>query len=198
MLSVFLTRTNDERGAWLRLPSSPASMGEAYVQLDQFAGADSPALITQVKGANGFQDYLKGYSTDDPEQLGKLDDFSRRLGEYSIMHRDLLVGAVTVENSETIEDVLQVMDNLDQYQSLPNIYDTRELGYYLVEEGAVRIDLSAWEYLDYEKVGAQYERTHPGAYADGLRSLCGLLRTLLRRGRAVLRGLRGLRAPRRL
>lgn len=167
MISVFLTRTNDERGAWLWLPSTPGSLGEAYARLDQFAGPESPALITQVRGAEGYQEYLKGYTTDDPEQLRKLDEFAIQLGGYATMQRDLLSGALDAENCETIEEVLRVMEHLEQYQALPNIYDATELGYYLVEEGVIRVDRAAWKYLDYEKVGAQYERDHPGAYVDG-------------------------------
>lgn len=167
MISIFLTRTGDDRGVWLRLPSSPGGIGEAYTQLDQFAGPDSHALVTQVKGAEGFQDYLKGCTTDDPEQLWKLNEFANRLDGYSTMQWDLLNGALASENSETIEDVLQVMEHLDQYQALPNIYDATELGHYLVEEGVIQVDRAAWQYLDYAKVGAQYEQAHPGAYIDG-------------------------------
>lgn len=167
MISIFLTRTGDDRGVWLKLPSSPGSIGEAYTRLDQFAGPDSPALVAQVKGAEGFQDLLKGCTTDDPEQLRTLDKFAKQLGEYSTMQRDLLSGALNAENSETIGDVLQVMEHLDQYQALPNIYDATELGHYLVEEGVIQVDRAAWQYLDYAKVGSQYERAHPGAYVDG-------------------------------
>ena len=168
MLSVFLSRTNDDHGVWLRLPSTPSSLGEAYARLDPLAPPGTPTLITGVMGVpEHFLDYLKGYTPDDPEQLRKLEAFAVQYGEYTTMQRDLLSGALDAENSETIEDVLRVMEHLDQYQALPNIYDTKELGFYLVEEGVVQVERSAWQYLDYEKVGGQYEKGHPGAYVDG-------------------------------
>ncbi|MDD3193018.1 MAG: hypothetical protein PHE47_04100 [Oscillospiraceae bacterium] len=48
MIALHLTRTDDDKGIYLKLPSSPAEIGEVFAELDAISTDTSTTKITEV------------------------------------------------------------------------------------------------------------------------------------------------------
>lgn len=166
MLKVLLTRTNEENGVWLSLPSTSADMGEAYATLDNLNDAES--LDTRITGVEtsipNLCQYLLGKSTDDFNILKELDFIARRIDNFTESEEILFSGALDIESISTLADIINLTYSLEGYELYPNVSTTKELGQYLVESGIIQIHESALPYIDYEKVVAEYEVNNAGTY----------------------------------
>lgn len=162
MLKVYLTRGNQGQGVWLDLPTSPAEMGEAYATLDSI---DSENLDTRISATMSSVPNLKMY-IHEHDSLKQLDTLAEKIAEMSDRDAAIFSGALDLESVNGIEDVMRIANNLRDYELFPDVTTPRELGIYLVESGDVDIHESAWPYLDYERVAAEYESNHGGAYTN--------------------------------
>ncbi|MFT9494448.1 antirestriction protein ArdA [Anaerosolibacter sp.] len=168
MLKVFLTRADKEKGVWLSLPATPADVGEAYASMDNMGGTEnSDTRVTEVKCfIPNLQQYLVGKSTDDPSTMKELDFIARRIGGLTDSEAALLSGALDIEPTNTLADIINLTYNLDGYELYPYVSTANELGRYLVESGEMQIHESALPYIDYEKVAAEFEANNSGTYTD--------------------------------
>ncbi len=162
MLRVYLTRGNQGQGVWLDLPTSPAEMGEAYAVLDSI---DSENLDTRISATISSVPNLKRY-IQEHDSLKQLDTLAAVINKMSDRDAAIFSGTLDMESVNGIEDVTRIANNLQDYELFPDVTTPRELGIYLVESGDVDIHESAWPYLDYERVAAEYESNHGGAYTN--------------------------------
>jgi hypothetical protein len=168
MLKVFLTRADKEKGVWISLPATPADVGEAYASMDNMDGTEnSDTRITEVKCfIPNLQQYLVGKSTDDPSTMKELDFIARRIGGLTDSEAALLSGALDIEPTNTLADIINLTYNLDGYELYPYVSTANELGRYLVESGEMQIHESALPYIDYEKVATEFEANNSGTYTN--------------------------------
>lgn len=167
MLKVFLSRSDPQNGTWLSLPSTPADVGEAYATLDNINSENLDTRITGVESSiPNLQQYLVGKSTDDSRTMKELDFIARRISGLTDSEAALLSGALDIEPTNTLADIINLTYNLDGYELCPYVSTTNELGRYLVESGEVQIHESALPYIDYERVAREFETNNSGTYTD--------------------------------
>lgn len=170
MISLHLTRGDNYEGVYLRLPATPAEVGEAYAMLDSISRYAGETRIVDVKSpVKNLAQFIKNADLAKQEELEKLNRLAERIGCMNASEQVMLSGALCTESINGLDDVLRVADRLEDYEIIPEVTCDRELGGYVVEHGLIMDFPEAVQpYLDYVGIGAEYYADHGGAYTmDG-------------------------------
>lgn len=167
MITLHLTRADDE-GVYLKLPSSPAEIGEAFAELDAISTDTSATKITEaISNIYNLSGYLKNVDIEKPGELDKLSALARRM---QTMDRDscyLFEGVLDANRVTGLDDILRLSESLTDYTLLPDAANASTLGKYLVQHEIVRFPESVQPYLDYQIIGSEFYADHGGAFCRG-------------------------------
>lgn len=165
MLEIYLTRS-EEQGVWLKLPSSPAEIGEVYAALD---GIDSVHLETSIADAASsvpnLPEYLRGVAVTD-QGLKELQFLSQRINGMTKQEQSMLGAALKIENPYTLMEIVNLSCNMDKFAVYPDVHNEAELGQYLLKERKIDIPDDLIPYVDYELVGGGYADDHAGYFSE--------------------------------
>lgn len=168
MITLHLTRVNDDEGVYLQLPASPDEIREAFSELDTISTDASSTKITEViSNVYNLNNYLKRVDIEKPGELEKLTAFGIKL---QTMDRDTsmkLEGVLDANSVDSIDDIIRLSEMLDEYALLPNVANSSTLGKYLVNNGIVAFPESVQPYLDYQIIGSEFYADHGGAFCRG-------------------------------
>ena len=170
MISLHLTRGENYEGVCLRLPATPAEVGEACAMLDTISRYAGKTHIVDVKSpVKNLAQFIKNADLAKQEELEKLNRLAERIGCMNASEQVMLSGALCTESINGLDDVLRVADRLEDYEIIPEVTCDRELGSYVVEHGIIMdFPEAVRPYLDYVGIGAEYYADHGGAYTmDG-------------------------------
>lgn len=165
MLKVLVSTIRDKTcGEWLSLPSSMKERLTVFDKLTPNAeiGTTVPICITDVQSS---VPNLKRY-INEHDSLEQLNILGARIEKMSDRDAVIFSGALDMETVNGLDDVVRIANSLRNYELFPDVTTPKELGVYLVESGDVEIPESAWPYLDYERVAAEYESNNAGAYTN--------------------------------
>ena len=168
MITLHLTRADNLRDAYLKLPASAAEIGKVLTTLDA-AGTDVSAIkITEVlSNVYNLDDYIKNADIEQPGVLDKLQVLAEKL---QTMDRDSCLkfeGVLNANSANGIDDVLRLTEILDSYAMLTDAHNGNSLGRYLVEHDVGGFPERIRPYLDYRVIGAEFDANCGGAFCRG-------------------------------
>lgn len=142
----------------ISFPADAEKVRYAVIGLEEFGGW-SPAHII---GGEGAAKILTGYIKRDElfseDGVQKLNRLSELVDAMDMEAQNIFAGALRLEDTDNLDDVLRIAGSLDHYVLFPNIKTDEELGRYLVDTGSVTGEVVFAEevkpYLDYAKIGA--------------------------------------------
>lgn len=152
-------------GISITFPTTAAQAQKKLAGLEQPAGG-SPVFIRGSGLAEHFAECLKLADLTADAGIQKLNHLAGVEDQMSFQQYTTCVGALYVEQVESLDDVLRVASSLDRYEFIEDIPSDEELGRWLVEQGLAGVDFpdAVRPYLDYARVGAEYHSVHGGAY----------------------------------
>ena len=166
MIALQLKRDNSSFRVGLRLPATPAEVGEAFSQLDSIS-TSAPTIIAGVAGdIPNLSNYLTGKEIDSNDTLPKLNMLGEQIGSMTASKRQTFSGALDAESINGLDDILRVAENIGSYTLLEGVSNDRELGLFLVNCGYTSFPEDVLPYLDYAVIGAEYYADHGGAYSS--------------------------------
>lgn len=179
MLNILLTRTKAEEGIWLNLPAAPEDLELAREWLYPASGPVEPVRIAQAQASlPELQELLAGQVLRTGQTYRELDFLAKCLDCFSEEALACLAAAAASPRVNTIPEMVNAVGNLNRYRFFPDIATTEELGRRLAESNVVRVPEHLRPYIDFERLGAEYENTHsiyrlPQGYVfyDGLPDL---------------------------
>ena len=168
-MMLYLTHGNGEESIPLELPASSSQVEEIDIRLDDICSGEGNFRISDVKSSvKGLWQFIRNMDLLNPEELEKLNQFSRRIDAMSEKERQIFAGALLSESVGSLDDVLQTIGRIGQYEIIPEVTCDRELGGYLVEHGKIDCPEHLKPYLDYAGIGAEFYSNCGGAYTlDG-------------------------------
>lgn len=104
---------------------------------------------------------LKQYVPQDAD-LEQLNTLAIKIGYMGPEEQVCFEAALDLNSVMGMADILRLADSLDQYEMLLGVSSMVELGRYLVNNGIVEFPESVCPYLDYEKIGVEYDAEHGG------------------------------------
>ena len=156
-------------GEWVKFPTTAEEMRKVFDrigigQTDDFGQPYEEWFITDYDCyVDGLYDKLGEYeSLDELNYLAsKLDEMSQ--DEYEQFQAAMEIG----DHSGSVQEIINLTENLDCYDVYPDIHDYDDLGrYYIDELDAMQVPEHLRNYIDYEAYGRDVALEEGGDFTD--------------------------------
>ena len=156
-------------GEWVKFPTTAEEMKEVFKRIgigqrDDFGQPYEEWFITDYDCyVDGLYDKLGEYeSLDELNYLAsKLDEMSD--SEYAQFQAGMEMG----DHCGSLQEIINLTENLDCYEVYPHIHDYDDLGRYYIEELEVmQIPEHLQNYIDYEAYGRDVAMDENGSFTD--------------------------------
>ncbi len=156
-------------GEWVKFPTTPEEMQKVFERIgigqkDDFGQPYEEWFITDYDCyVDGLYDKLGEYENlDELNYLAsKLDEMSQ--GEYEQFQAAMEIG----DHAGSIQEIINLTENLDCYDVYPDIHDHDDLGRYYIEElDAMQVPEHLRNYIDYEAYGRDIALEEGGEFTD--------------------------------
>ena len=159
-------------GEWVKFPTTAEELKKVFERIgigakDDFGQTYEEWFITDYDCyVDGLYDLLGEYANlDELNYLAsKLNDMSQ--DEYERFQAAMEIG----DHTGSIQELINLTENLDCYDVYPDIHDHDDLGRYYIEElDAMQVPEHLRNYIDYEAYGRDIALEESGQFTD----LCG-------------------------
>ena len=156
-------------GEWVKFPTTAEELKKAFERIgigarDDFGQTYEEWFITDYDCyVDGLYDLLGEYENlDELNYLAsKLDEMSQ--GEYEQFQAAMEIG----DHAGSIQEIINLTENLDCYDVYPDIHDHDDLGRYYIEElDAMQVPEHLRNYIDYEAYGRDIALEESGQFTD--------------------------------
>ena len=156
-------------GEWVKFPTTAEELKKVFERIgigskDEFGQTYEEWFITDYDCyVDGLYDKLGEYeSLDELNYLAsKLDEMSQ--GEYEQFQAAMEIG----DHSGSLQEIINLTENLDCYDIYPDIHDHDDLGRYYIEElDAMQVPEHLRNYIDYEAYGRDIALEEGGVFTD--------------------------------
>ena len=156
-------------GEWVKFPTTAEELKKVFERIgigakDDFGQTYEEWFITDYDCyVDGLYDLLGEYANlDELNYLAsKLDDMSQ--DEYERFQAAMEIG----DHTGSIQELINLTENLDCYEVYPDIHDHDDLGRYYIEElDAMQVPEHLRNYIDYEAFGRDIALEESGQFTD--------------------------------
>ena len=156
-------------GEWVKFPTTAEEMKEVFKRIgigqkDDFGQPYEEWFITDYDCyVDGLYSKLGEYENlDELNYLAsKLDEMSE--SEYAQFQAGMEMG----DHCGSLQEIINLTENLDCYEIYPNIEDYDDLGRYYIEElDAMQVPEHLQNYIDYEAYGRDVAMDENGSFTD--------------------------------
>ena len=156
-------------GEWVKFPTTAEELKKVFERIgigakDDFGQTYEEWFITDYDCyVDGLYDLLGEYTNlDELNYLAsKLDDMSQ--DEYERFQAAMEIG----DHTGSIQELINLTENLDCYDVYPDIHDHDDLGRYYIEElDAMQVPEHLRNYIDYEAYGRDIALEESGQFTD--------------------------------
>lgn len=156
-------------GEWVKFPTTAEELKKVFERIgigakDDFGQTYEEWFITDYDCyVDGLYDLLGEYANlDELNYLAsKLDDMSQ--DEYEQFQAAMEIG----DHTGSIQELINLTENLDCYDVYPDIHDHDDLGRYYIEElDAMQVPEHLRNYIDYEAYGRDIALEESGQFTD--------------------------------
>lgn len=156
-------------GEWVKFPTTAEEMKEVFKRIgigqkDDFGNPYEEWFITDYDCyVDGLYDKLGEY-----ENLDELNYLASKLDELSDSeYAQFQAGMEMGNHSGSLQEIINLTENLDCYEVYPNIEDYDDLGrYYIDELEVMQIPEHLQNYIDYEAYGRDVAMDENGSFTD--------------------------------
>ena len=156
-------------GEWVKFPTTYEKLQETFQRIgigqeDDFGYVYEEWFITDYDCyVDGLYDKLGEYAN-----LDELNYLASKLDEMDQSDYDRFVAAMGMgEYTGSIQDMINLCENLDCYEVYPDIHDDDDLGrLYIDEYGAMSVPEHQRNYIDYEAYGRDVRFEEGGEFTD--------------------------------
>lgn len=156
-------------GEWVRFPTTPEKLKEVFERIgigsrDAFGAPYEEWFITDYDCyVGGLYDKLGEY-----ENLDELNYLASRLEELDRSEYNQFLAAMEVgDHTGSLQEIINLTENLDCYDVYPDIEDYDDLGrYYIDELDAMQIPEHLQNYIDYEAYGRDVALEEGGEFTE--------------------------------
>lgn len=136
-------------GQWVKLPVPADKLADILVRIGVNEEYEEFFITDYETSFYGLRDVLSEY-----ESIDMLNELAEMLDELSEEDEDKLNAIMECRNFKNIFDIMEQIQNLDNFDLLPDVDDDTALGYYYVDElGCFEIPNNIRNYFDYEAFG---------------------------------------------
>lgn len=136
-------------GKWVKLPVAENKLNEVLKEIGINEYYEEYFITDYENEIIGLGDVISEYSN-----VQALNKLAQRLEELSEDEADKLGAVLEYEACRSVSDVLELLDELDNFDLLTDVTDDEDLGYYYAEEYcSIAIPEHIQPYFNYEAYG---------------------------------------------
>lgn len=136
-------------GKWVKLPVDDETLDKVLTEIGINEQYEEYFITDYENTLVGIGDVISEYSS-----VAALNKLAQRLEVLSDADADKLGAVLEYEACKSVSEVIDLLDELDEFDLLPDVENDEDLGYYYVEEyGSIDIPESIRAYFDYEAYG---------------------------------------------
>ena len=156
-------------GEWVKFPTTAEEMKEVFKRIgigqkDDFGQPYEEWFITDYDCyVDGLYDKLGEY-----ENLDELNYLASKLDEMSDSeYAQFQAGMEMGDHCGSLQEIINLTENLDCYEVYPDIHDYDDLGRYYIEElDVMQVPEHLQNYIDYEAYGRDVALEENGSFTD--------------------------------
>ncbi len=156
-------------GEWVKFPTTAEELKNVFERIgigskDDFGVPYEEWFISDYDCyVDGLYDKLGEYAN-----LDELNYLASKLDEMRQYEYDTFQAAMELgDHTDSIQDLINLTENLDCYDVLSGVHDHDDLGRYYVEElGAMQVPEHLQNYIDYEAYGRDIALEENGAFTE--------------------------------
>ena len=156
-------------GEWVKFPTTAEEMKEVFKRIgigqkDDFGNPYEEWFITDYDCyVDGLYDKLGEY-----ENLDELNYLASKLDEMSDSeYAQFQAGMEMGDHCGSLQEIINLTENLDCYEVYPDIHDYDDLGRYYIEElDVMQVPEHLQNYIDYEAYGRDVALEENGTFTD--------------------------------
>ena len=156
-------------GEWVKFPTTAEEMKEVFKRIgigqkDDFGNPYEEWFITDYDCyVDGLYDKLGEY-----ESLDELNYLASKLEEMSDSeYAQFQAGMEMGDHCGSLQEIINLTENLDCYEVYPDIHDYDDLGRYYIEElDVMQVPEHLQNYIDYEAYGRDVALEENGTFTD--------------------------------
>lgn len=157
--------TEPKNQVWLSFPLSGKEKAEQTMLMLTRGHEKEGSIPFRIARVESPISNLKQYLPADGwfQEISRLAEKIGRMGREEQMKFSGILDCCSISG---MEDVLRAADSLEQYDYLPGVTNSRQLGGFVVENGIMEFPREVWPYLDYPGIGEEYYASHSCAYTE--------------------------------
>lgn len=156
-------------GEWVKFPTTPEELHDVFERIgigtrDEFGNPYEEWFISDYDCyVDGLYEKLGEY-----ESLDELNYLASKIEELNDYEYDHFQAAMQVSDyTDSVKDLINLIDNLDKYDVYPGIENEEDLGRYCIEEiGMMEIPDHLKYYIDYEAYGRDIALDEVGQFTE--------------------------------
>ena len=156
-------------GEWVKFPTTAEEMKKVFARIGigQKDDVGQPYEEWFITDYDCYVDGLYG-KLGEYESLDELNYLASKLDEMSQSEYEQFQAAMEVgDHSGSVQEIINLTENLDCYDVYPEIHDYDDLGRYYVEElDAMQVPEYLRNYIDYEAYGRDIALEEGGEFTD--------------------------------
>jgi len=167
IMSIYLTNLGKYNegylvGEWVKLPIHQEELQEVFKRIGINKRYEEWFITDYEVEIYGIGDSIGEYS-----DLTVLNELAEKLGELSDWEKEKLQAILEVEGHPCATDIIELIDNLDDWDLLADVNDEGDLGYYFAEECCcIDIPQNLKNYFDYQSYGRDVHFDGTGAFTS--------------------------------
>ncbi len=166
-LSIFLTNLGRYVegalvGCWVKLPVSADKLNAVLEKIGINEQYEEYIITDWETSISGLHNAISEYSS-----VVALNELAEMLEELSSDDEDKLGAVLEVESCRSVGEIKELIEQLDNFNLLPDIQEDEDLGYYYAEECCcIEIPEHLRSYFDYEAYGRDIRLESTGTFTS--------------------------------
>lgn len=153
------------RTVCLDLPVLREEMDRAFTEI----GFGQPGVLVRIQEVRtsvpNLGGRLTGLSFEEKENREHLDFLARRINYLTQQEQDVFSAVLQMEEPQTLEAIINLSYNLDQYELIPNGTDQGEISRRLLrKDTGIEVPAEIGGFLDHERISSAYFLRYKGEF----------------------------------
>lgn len=148
-------------GQWVKLPIPSEQLKKVFEEIQIDGKEYEEYFIADVEtDLHGIACAVSEYSS-----ITVLNELAEKLDELIGYEEEKLQAVLEYESISDVDDIIQIIQSLDNFDLLADINDTKDLGYYYIDElGCLDVPEYLKNYIDYESYGRDVDMETSGMF----------------------------------
>lgn len=158
-----LPTERDQADTFLDLPASDSQIARTLIR----AGISQDVWCGFHVDANNLPDSVRNALAFEREYLADLNDMCQAISQLDEVAMKKMDAAVQMAKPASADDVRVIVENLDQFDYIPNVTSPEELGKYMIREsGRYEYDPNLEDFYNYGQYGADRVAEESGQFTE--------------------------------